>query len=75
MLVTGLPGQPDILAGLNLAEPVEPHRDRLTVDVAQHNAVGSEMLDGLDPRGMIATGHDANVLRPDADQMGRMPIR
>src|SRR3954468_8713518 len=68
MLVTGLPGQPDILAGLNLAEPVESNRDRLTVDVAQHDAVGPEMLDGLDPRGVIATGHDADVLRPNPDE-------
>src|SRR6478736_10125723 len=58
VLVICVPGDPQALARRNLAEAVEPHRDRLTVELAQHDAVGAEMLDGLDADDVITARYD-----------------
>src|ERR1700710_236231 len=69
MLIATGPGKPDIVAGDRLAKPIMPHRHRLTLDLAQHDAVGPEMLDALYPRRMTVLRHDPDMLRANPDQL------
>ena len=68
MLVSGIPGEPDVVARMSLAETVLPHGNRLSLDLAQNDAVGAEMFDGLYARRMTVLRHDADMFRPDTDQ-------
>jgi hypothetical protein len=68
MLVNYIPGQPDVLTWKSLAEAVLPDGNRLALDLAQNDAVGTEVFDGLYVRRMTALRHDADMLRPDTDQ-------
>src|SRR6266568_7092417 len=68
MFVTCIPGEPDVVAWMSLAETILPHRNRLAFDFAQNDAVGTEMLDGFYARCVTVLRHDADMLRPDTDQ-------
>src|ERR1044071_8033676 len=68
MLVIAAPGKHDLIARQNPAETIQPHRDRLTLDLAHHDAVSAEMLDAPYPRRMTVLRHDADMLRANADQ-------
>src|SRR6185437_14062317 len=68
MFVAARPGQPDLVARRSLAEPVLPHRDRLAFELAQHDAVGAEMLDALYPGRTTILRHDVDMFGPDPDQ-------
>src|SRR5665213_4014100 len=67
MLVAFRPGQLYRLARRRPDKAVLPHRDRLALDFAQHDAVGAEMLDALYPGRATALRHDPDMLRPDPD--------
>src|ERR1044071_6313998 len=66
MLVIAAPGKHDLIARQNPAETIQPHRDRLTLDLAHHDAVGAEMLDAPYPRRMTVLRHDPDMLRANA---------
>src|ERR1051325_7028380 len=68
MLVIAVPGKRDLIARRDLAKTIQPHRDRLALDLAHHDAVGAEMLDAPYPRRMTVLRHDADMLRANADQ-------
>jgi hypothetical protein len=63
MFMAGIPGKSDVIAWLSLAETVLPHRNRLTSDFAQNDAVGPEMLNRLYARRLTVLRHDLDMLR------------
>jgi len=46
MLVSCIPAQPDVITWKSLAESVLPHGNRLALDFAQNDAVGTVVFDG-----------------------------
>jgi hypothetical protein len=68
MFVSCIPGEPYVVTRLSLAETLLPHRNRLTSDLAQNNAVGPEVLDSLYARRLTVLRHDLDMLGSNADE-------
>src|SRR3954466_2613995 len=68
MLIGWRPGKPDLVARRSLTEAILAHRYGLAVEFAEHDAVGTKMLDAPYPGGTTVLWHNANVLRADPDR-------